>query len=65
MKNYPIFNKMIGKIVLFYVNGNEIQIRVEKFEGEVIQGITVGTSTGYHCWIDVASIQAFSYAGDL
>ena len=66
MKSYPIFNRMVGKVVHFNLHGgDEITIRVEKSESDVVIGTTVGTTTGYHCWIDVASIQAFSYTGDL
>lgn len=66
MKSYPIFNRMVGKVVHFNLRGgDEITIRVEKSESDVVIGTSVGTTTGYHYWIDVASIQAFSYAGDL
>ena len=66
MKSYPIFNRMVGKVVNFNLRGgDEITIRVEKSESDVVIGTTVGPTTGYHCWIDIASIQAFSYTGDL
>ena len=66
MKSYPSIYRMVGKVVHFNLRGgDEITIRVEKSESEVVIGTTVGTTTGYHYWIDIASIQAFSYTGDL
>ena len=66
MKSYPIFNRMVGKVVHFNLRGgDEITIWVEKSESDVVIGTSVGTATGYHYWIEIASIQAFSYTGDL
>ena len=46
MKSYPIFNRMVGKVVHFNLRGgDEITIRVEKSVSEVVICTTVGTTT--------------------